>query len=326
MKAILFTRYGLPQDLQFGEAEKPAPEDNQVLVKIKAAAVNDWDWLYVQGKPALIRPVFGLFKPKINILGVEIAGTVKAVGNKVKKLKPGDAVYGDISDFGMGGFAEYAAVPEKALTIKPPGMTFEQAAALPHAAGLTLQGLCDHGRIKKGDKVLINGAGGGVGTLGVQIAKTFGVEITGVDSGAKLDMMRSAGYDHVIDYTKEDFTRTGQKYDLILDTKTNRSIFAYLRALRPKGTYATVGGSVPRVFLILFISPLIRLVFRKRLRLVGLKTNKDMDRVNGLFKAGKLKPVLDGPFTLDKVPEALQYFGEAKHKGKVIITMEADRA
>ncbi|MFQ5570579.1 MAG: NAD(P)-dependent alcohol dehydrogenase [Rhodothermales bacterium] len=213
MKAIVLTRYGSPDVLRLEEVAKPEPRDDEVLVKVHATAVNDWDWSFVRGKPYIYRLMFGLVRPRVAILGVEVAGIVEATGNHVAKFQPGYHVYGDISEAGFGGFAEYVCVSEDALSRKPPGMTFEQAAALPHAAMLALQGLVDLGRIRQGESVLINGAGGGVGTIGVQIAKQFGAEVTGVDSALKLDMLRSMGFDHVIDYQREDFTRNGQLYD-----------------------------------------------------------------------------------------------------------------
>ena len=249
MKAIVLTKYRSPDALQLKEVERPAPKDDEVLIKVHAAAVNDWDWCLVRGKPFYIRLLCGLLEPRVKIPGVEISGQAEAVGKNVTKFKPGDGVYGDISECGFGGFAEYVCAHENALALKPAGMTFVEAAAIPHAAMLALQGLRDDGQIQPGQKLLINGAGGGVGTLGIQIAKSFGVEeATGVDNSGKLDMMRSLGFDHVIDYTQEDFTESGQRYDLILDTKTNRSIFKYMRALTPNGIYVTVGGATTRLF------------------------------------------------------------------------------
>ena len=321
MKAIVYTKYGPPDVLQLTEVAKPAPKDNEVLVKVHAASVNDWDWGLLRGKPFVNRLLFGLLKPKIKILGVDIAGRVEAAGRNVKQFQPGDEVFGDISGCGWGGFAEYVCVPENALVLKPACMTFEEAAAIPQAAMLAVQGLRDKGQIQSGQKLLINGAGGGVGTFAVQIAKLFGVEVTGVDSSGKLDMLRSMGCDHVIDYTQEDFTKNGQYYDLILDVKTNRSIFDYTRALCPNGIYVTVGGSMVRLFQALILGPWISIISKKKIRIVGLKPNKDLAYMNELFEAGKVKPVIDGPYKLNEVPEAIRYFGEGKHKGKVVITV-----
>ena len=224
-------------------------------------------------------------KPKIKIPGVDIAGQVEAVGENVKKFQPGDEVYGDISECGFGGFAEYVCAQENALALKPAGMTFVEAAAMPHAAMLAIQGLRDRGEIQPGQKLLINGAGGGVGTFGVQIAKSIGVEVTGVDSSGKLDTMRSVGFDHTIDYTQEDFTRNGQCYDLILDTKTDRSTFDYARALSPNGIYVTVGGSTARLFQALIMGRWISTFSKKSIRIVALKPNKDLNYINELFEA-----------------------------------------
>ncbi|MFQ5571717.1 MAG: NAD(P)-dependent alcohol dehydrogenase [Rhodothermales bacterium] len=321
MKAIVLTRYGSPDVLRLEEVAKPEPRDDEVLVKVHATAVNDWDWSFVRGKPYIYRLMFGLVRPRVAILGVEVAGIVEATGNHVAKFQPGYHVYGDISEAGFGGFAEYVCVSEDALSRKPPGMTFEQAAALPHAAMLALQGLVDLGRIRQGESVLINGAGGGVGTIGVQIAKQFGAEVTGVDSALKLDMLRSMGFDHVIDYQREDFTRNGQLYDLILDTKTNRSAFRYLRSLNPGGRYVTVGGYLPWLLQVFCMEPLISRFSGKHVRIVALKPNKDLGYVNDLFETNGLDCVIDGPYPLSDVPEAVQRFGEAKHLGKVVITV-----
>jgi len=321
MKAIVYTEYGPPDVLQLREVDKPIPQDNTVLIKVHAVSVNDWDWGLLQGTPFVNRLENGLRRPKkIKILGSDIAGRVEAVGKNITQFQPGDEVYGDLTGK-WGGFAEYVCAREKQLARKPAGMTFEEAAAIPQAGMLALQGLRDKGQLQPGQKLLINGAGGGVGTLGIQIAKTYGVEATGIDSTGKLDMMRSVGFDHVIDYKKEDFTKTGQRYDLILDAKTNRSIFEYTRALNPNGTYVTVGGAGPRVLQALLLGPWISMFSKKNIRLVMLKPNRDLKYMNKLFEAGKLKPVIDGPYKLSEVPEAMRYFGEGSHKGKVVITV-----
>ena len=322
MKAIVYTKYGPPDVLQLKEVAKPTAKEGEVLIKVHAASVNDWDWGLMRGKPFVTRLLFGFLKPKVNILGVDIAGQVEEVGRNVKKFQPGDEVFGDISECGFGGFAEYVCAHENALTLKPANMTFEAAAALPHAAMLALQDLLDKGGIQQGQKLLINGAGGGVGTLGVQIAKLYGVEATGVDSSGKLDLLGSMGFDHVIDYKQEDFTKNGQRYDLILDAKTNRSIFDYARSLSPKGTYVTVGGSMIRLFQALIMGPWISMISKKNIRIVALKPNKDLTYMNELFEAGKVVPVIDGPYKLSEVPEAIRHFGAGNHKGKVVITLE----
>ena len=321
MKAIVYTKYGPPEVLQLKEVEKPTPRDNEALVKVHAASVNDWDWMALNGESFVTRLIHGLLKPKIKILGCDIAGQVEAVGKNVKQFQQGDEVFGDLCECGFGGFAEYVCAPENALALKPASMTFEEAAAIPQAGMLAVQGLRDKGQIQSGQKLLINGAGGGVGTFGVQIAKLYGVEVTGVDSSGKLDMMRSIGFDHVIDYTKEDFTKNGQCYDLILDNKMNRSIFDYMRALSPNGIYVTTGGSIDRFFQAFLLGPLISLFSKKSIRIVALKPNKDLAYLNELFEAGKITSVIDGPYKLSEVPEALRYFGEGNHKGKVVITV-----
>ncbi|WP_297797991.1 NAD(P)-dependent alcohol dehydrogenase [uncultured Eudoraea sp.] len=319
MKALVFTKYGSPEILQLREIDKPTPKENEVLVKIHATAVNDYDWSMIRGKPYLYRLLFGLLKPKHQIPGMELSGIIEALGTNVESFKVGDAVYGDISTYGFGGFAEYVCINEKALVIKPDKMSFEEATAIPHASALALQGLVDTGDIKKGQKVLINGAGGGMGTFGLQIAKLYDAEVTGVDTGDKLKMMTEIGFDHIIDYKKEDFTKNGQIYDLILDAKTTRSTFDYLRALSSKGKYVTVGGYLNRLFPMFLLKPWISIFSKKRIHIVALKPNKDLNYISELFEAGKIRPVIDGPFNLTEVPEALQYFGEGRHQGKVVI-------
>lgn len=319
MKAFVFEKYGLPNVLQLKEVEKPIPKDNEVLVRIHAASVNDWDWGLVRGKPLIIRILYGLKKPKFNIPGVDISGTIEAVGENVKKSEIGNEVYGDLSESGFGGFAEYACIPEHNLSKKPSNISFIEAAALPHAALLSLQGLIDIGKIKSGQKILINGAGGGVGTIGIQIAQLYDTEVSGVDSKEKLSMMCSLGYDTVIDYKKEDFTENGQKYDLILDTKTNRSTLKYARSLRKDGIYITVGGSMYRLFEIFFLGSLISTFSNKKLRVLTLKPNKNLGYITKLVEKGYIKPVIDGPYSFDEIPKLIQFFGEGKHQGKIVV-------
>jgi len=319
LKAIVYTKYGGPEVLQIKEIKKPYPKDDEVLIKVYAVSINDWDWGLLHGD-FINRLLNGLLKPKKKILGSDIAGQIEAVGKNVNRFKTGDEVYGDLSGH-WGGFAEYICASEKALALKPASMSFEEAAAIPQAAMLAVQGLLDRGRIQPGQKLLINGAGGGVGTFAVQIAKLYGVEVTGVDSTSKLDMLRSIGFDHVIDYTKEDFTKNGKCYDLILDVKTNRSMFDYARALCRNGVYVTVGGSIGRLFQALFLAPWISLIHKKYIRLVALKPNKDLAYMNELFETGKVKPVIDGPYKLDEVPKVFRIFGKGEHKGKLVITM-----
>ncbi len=320
MKAIVYTKYGGPEVLQLAEVVKPMPKDDEVLVKIRAVSINDWDWANLQGVPKFFR-LFSGFKPKQQILGSDIAGVVETIGKNVKKFKPGDEVFGDLSGQ-WGGFAEYVCTRENKLALKSPRMSFEEAAAIPQAGMLAVQGLIDKGRIKPGHKILINGAGGGVGTFGVQIAKTYdNVEVTGVDSTGKLEMMRNIGFDHVIDYTREDFTRNGKKYDLILDTKSSRAIFAYPRSLSPNGVYATVGGSLLRLLQYFLLKPLVAMASKKHVYIVMLKVNKDLEYMKQLYDAGKLKVMIDGPYQLKDTAKAFEIYARQEHKGKMVITV-----
>ena len=322
MKAIIFTKYGPPEVLGLKEVEKPIPKDNEVLVKVHASSINDWDWGLLRGKPFMNRPFFGLLKPKTGILGCDIAGIVEAVGGDVEKFHPGDEVFGDISGCGMGAFAEYVCALEDSLVLKPASMTFEEAAAVPQAAVLAFQGLRYMREIQPGERVLINGAGGGAGTFAVQIAKLMGAEVTGVDSTEKLEIMRSVGADEVIDYTREDFTKNGQLYDLILDMAAYHSIFDYKRALGQDGSYVVEGGSMFRVFQVLILGPLISVMGGKKMGVLMHKPHKDLDHIIDFFEAGKVKPVIDKRYPLSEVAEALRYFGEGHAKGKVVITVE----
>ena len=324
MKAIIITKYGSPETLQLKEIEKPVPQENEVLVRIHSSAINDYDWSLVRGKPYLYRLIFGIFKPKRKIPGMELSGTIEELGANVTLFKNGDAVYGDISNYGFGGFAEYICINQKALKLKPEKMSFEEAASIPHAAMLAVQGLIDYGEVQQGQQILINGGGGGVGTLALQIAKQFTAEVTGVDTGEKLKMMNSIGFDHITDYRKEDFTKNDEHYDLILDTKTNRSTFSYLKALKAGGRYVTVGGNLNRLLQMFFLKPLINLFSKKKIFIVALKPNKDLDYIHKLFEANKIKCIIDGPYSLSEVPRKIQYFGEGKHSGKVVITVHPE--
>lgn len=314
-------RYGTPDVLTLRDVAMPTPKANEVLVRVLAASVNDWDWGLLRGAPVVTRIFSGLFTPKVRIMGCDLAGRVEAVGEGVTAFHPGDEVYGDLCMSGFGAFAEYACAPEAGLARKPPGMTFEQAAAIPQAGMLAVQGLIDVGQLRSGQKLLLNGAGGGVGTLALQIAQLYDVEVTVVDKAGKLDMLRAMGADHVLDYQREDFTKDGKGYDLILDVKTNRSPFAYARALNPKGTYATVGGDMLRLLQVMVLRPLISRVSTKHVRVVMLKPNKDLAYMSELFEAGKLKPVIGSRYELADVPEALRLFGTGDHQGKIIITV-----
>src|SRR5512136_1371482 len=256
MKAIVYTTYGSPDVLHLKEVKKPAFNEDQVLVKVYAASINAVDWHFLTADPFPMRLIgVGLFKPKNTILGTDIAGCVEAVGRNVKQFRPGDAVFGDIFGLGSGSFAEYVSVPEIALALKPSNVSFEQAAAVPVAAVTALQGLRDQGHIQPGHRVLINGASGGVGTFAVQIAKAFGAEVTAVCSMRNLEMARSIGADHVIDYTKEDFTQNGRQYDLILAVNGYHPLSAYKRALAPQGKYVMAGGTPAQIFQAMILGP-----------------------------------------------------------------------
>jgi NADPH:quinone reductase-like Zn-dependent oxidoreductase len=319
MKAAVRTKSGSPDVLQLKEVEKPTPKDNGVLVKVHASSINKAD-LYLLRHPFLVSLVGGrLLKPKREILGTDIAGRVEAVGRDVRQFQPGDEVFGGAS----GGFAEYVCAREDALVLKPANVTFEEAAAVTVAAITALQGL-RKGHVQSGQKVLINGASGGVGTFAVEIAKSFGAEVTAVCSTGKLDMVRSIGADHVIDYTQEDFTKSGQRYDLIIAANGYHPILHYRRALSPKGICVTTGGSMAQIFQAILLGPLISLIGSKKMGSMGIaKLNqKDLVFLKELLEAGKLVPVIDRCYPLSEVAEAFRYFEEGHVKGKVVITLE----
>jgi NADPH:quinone reductase-like Zn-dependent oxidoreductase len=321
MKAVVYKKYGSPDVLQIEEIEKPAPDENQVLVKIHAASVNAYDWHFLTADIFLIRLMGGgLLKPKNTRLGADIAGRVEAVGRNVKQFRPNDEVFGDI---GHGGFAEYACAPESRLALKPANLSFEEAAAVPMAALTALQGLRDEGQIHPGQKVLINGASGGVGTFAVQIAKSFGAEVTAVCSPRNLDQARSLGADHVIDYTREDFTENGQQYDLILAANGYHPLAAYKRALTPKGIYVMAGGSMAQIFQAMFLGSRMSETGGRKMGGVSAKIDqKDLGQIKELLEAGKVVPVIDRRYPLSETAEALRYLGETHARAKVVITVE----
>jgi len=326
MRAAIYTKYGSPDSLTLTDVRKPTPGDNEVLVKVSAVSINDWDWQLLMGIPLANRLSNGIARPKKRqILGCDVAGVIEATGKNAARFVPGDPVYGDLCMSGFGGFAEYVSAPESSLSLKPKAMTFEQAASIPQASMLALQGLGVKGPLQRGQKLLINGAGGGVGTFGMQMAKMKGVDVTGVDHTTKLDMMRSVGFDHVVDYLKEDFANNGKQYDYILDTKTNRPLRCYLRALRPHGVYATIGGETLRLMQVLFAQRIFSKLSNKAIRLVILKPNKDLSHMNDLFNSGKIRPVIDKTFQLEELPDAMLYFGLGKHKGKVVIQVDSSK-
>ena len=316
MKAVVYTRYGSPNVLRFTEVEKPAPKDNQVLVKVQAVSLNRSDWEALRGKPLYAR-IMGPLRPRHHILGSDIAGRVEATG-PTTRFQPGDDVFADILSY-MGGFAEYVCVPESALAPMPAGMTYEEAAALPQAGAIALQGIWDKGQVQPGQKVLINGAGGGSGMYAVQLAKLHGAEVTGVDNPEKLEFIRSLGADHVIDYTRADFTRNGRTYDLILDLAAHRSALAYKGSLVPGGRYLYVGGSAATLLQVLLIGPLLGRAEGKKLRLLAVRSGAQrLAPLVGLCQAGKITIVIDRRYRLREVPEALRYLGEGHAKGKLV--------
>lgn len=314
MKAIVYTKYGPPDVLRLEEVDKPVPKDNELLIRVRAAALNAYDWRHLRADPFFIRLMgVGLFKPKHRILGADIAGLVEAVGRAVTQFRPGDEVLGD---GGYGGFAEFVCVDEKRFVPKPASLTFEEAAAVPMAGLTALQGLRDKGHIRAGQKVLINGASGGVGTFAVQIAKSFGTEVTGVCSTAKMDLVRSIGADHVIDYTQEDVTKNGQLYDLIFDNAAYRSISKYRRILAPGGRYVLAGGSMGRFFQLMLMS----MTGVKNMGLMVANVNqKDLLFLIELMKAGKVKSIIDKRYPLSETAEALRYLEDGHARGKVVI-------
>jgi NADPH:quinone reductase-like Zn-dependent oxidoreductase len=323
MKAIVQHKYGSPNVLKLEEREKPAPQDNEVLVKVLAASTAAGDWHLLRAKPFLMRFIYGLLKPKYQILGAAVAGQVEAVGRNVTQFQPGDEVFGDLSACGFGAFAEYVSVPENALALKPTRLTFEEAATVPVSAVTALQGLRDKGHIQPGQKVLINGASGGVGTFAVQIAKAFGTEVTAVCSTRNVDMVRSIGADHVIDYTQEDFTQNGQRYDLILAANGYHPISAYQRVLSPQGIYVMSGGSMAQMFQAMLLGPwLSRNGNQKMGNLLARPNQKDLVFMKELLEGGKVVPVIERRYPLREVPEAIRYVEEGHAKGKVVITVE----
>ncbi len=317
MKAIVYTEYGSPDVLHIKDVERPTPKDNEVLVKVHAASANPADWHTMRGEPFLARLVNGLLKPKNPRLGADIAGRVEEVGKNVTQFQAGDDVFGELHLNDLGSFAEYICANEDTFALKPAKLTFEQAAAVPLAAFTALQGLRDKGQIQSGQKVLINGASGGVGTFAVQIAKSFGTEVTGVCSTRNLDMVRSIGADHVIDYTKEDFTNNGQRYDLIFDAVGNRSASDLKRALNPNGICSVAGfTSLPRLFhTMLFGGKKVGLME------TASANKKDLLIIKELLESGKIVPVIDRHYPLIDVPEAIRYLETGRAQGKVVITI-----
>jgi len=324
MRAIGYHTYGSPDVLKLEEVQKPVPQDDEVLVKVHAASVNAAELHLLRADPFLMRLMgYGLLKPKHTILGAAMAGRVEAVGRNVTQFQPGDEIFGDLTKCGWGAFAEYVCASEDAVALKPANVTFEEAAAVPLAAVTALQGLRAKGQIKLGQKVLIHGAGGGVGTFAVQIAKSFGAEVTAVCSTRNVDMVRSIGADHVIDYTQADFTKNGQRYDLIFAVNGYHSIFDYKRALNAKGVYVFIGGSIAAMFQAMFLGPVISMTGRQKMGSMGVAQPSQQDLVfmKELLEAGKVVPVIDRRYPLGETAEALRYLEEGHAKGKVVITV-----
>lgn len=323
MKAIVYTEYGKPDVLQLKELDKPAPKKNEVLVKVYTSSINSWDWDMLKGKPFLVRLIGGLFKPRNKILGADIAGVVESIGEETKDLKPGDEVFGDIAGAGFGGFAEYVCAPEKLLAKKSPKMSFEQAAALPQAGLLAMQGLRYEKPLQSGQHLLINGAGGGVGPIALQYAKSLGATVTCVDKEEKFELLRSLKADHLIDYRKTDYTKTGTQYDYILDVIAHKKTTDYKRVLKPGGVFAMIGGSMGGLLMqMMLFQPLLSKFRKKKLGIMGYKVSSEgLDELSRLFENGKINPVIDKCFSLEETAGAFQYFGQGNFKGKVIISI-----
>jgi NADPH:quinone reductase-like Zn-dependent oxidoreductase len=324
MKAIVRRRYGSPDVLTLEEIEKPIVKEQDVLVRVRAASLNADDLEYLYGKSPFTRMATGLRKPRIRGLGVDVAGQVEAVGKNVTDFREGDEVFGNMTVYGLGAYAEYVSASARAFALKPASLTFEEAATIPQSAVLALQGLRGKRQIRPGDQVLINGAGGNVGPFAVQIAKSFGAEVTGVDSTVKLDMVRSIGADHVIDYTREDVIQKGQQYDLILDVVARRSMWEWRRALKPAGAYVMLGASTRLLLQGTFLGPLISMTGSKKMAVMWWWKpfkREDVAFLKELIEAGSVVPVIDRRYPLSGVPEALRYLEEGKARGKVVITV-----
>lgn len=326
MKAITYHKYGPVDVLKLDEITKPTPGDDEVLVEVHASAVNFGNLALVKGEPFIARFWSGLWAPKDKIPGGDVAGRVEAVGKNVTQFKPGDEIYGDISDCGFGAFAEFVSAPAKAFALKPANMTFDEAAAVPQAALVALQGLRNEGQIQSGQKVLINGASSGNGTYAVQLAKAFGCQVTGVCSTKNLELVHSIGADHVIDYTREDFTQTSQQYDLILAAMGDRSIFDYKRALAPQGTYVMTGGSMKQIMQANIIGSFLSKKNSQTFKsLYHRPSQDDLVYMKELIEAGKVKSVIDRKFPLAEAAEAFRYYEKGHSRGKVVISIKNNK-
>jgi NADPH:quinone reductase-like Zn-dependent oxidoreductase len=323
MKAIVRDVYGSPDVLELKEVDQPVPGESDVLVRVHATSVNRADLDFLRGFPFASRFGIGLLKPKNRALGLDVAGTVEAVGGAVTRFRPGDEVWADLAACGFGAFAEFARIPERVLAPKPAGLTFEEAATVPHSAVMALQALRSRRQIEPGQRVMINGAGGCVGPFAVQIAKAFGAEVTAVDHTCKLDMLLSIGADHVIDFTRQDVVKNGQRYDLILDIASQRSVLRFRRSLSPQGTYVIIPNSVSRFFEAVFVGSLASLASKKRMGTFMWKPSnrEDLDFLRGLFEAGTIRPFIDRRYALSETPQALRYLDEGCPQGKVVIAV-----
>ena len=323
MKAIVQTEYGSPDVLKLAEVDRPVLSDNGVLVRVRATAVHAGDWHLMRGEPFFVRLIYGgMRSPKIKILGTDMAGEVEAVGKAVTQFKPGDQVFGDLSEVGFGAFAQYVCAPETALVLKPTNLTFEEAATIPVSALTALQGLRDVGQIQPGQKVLVKGASGGVGSFAVQIAKAFGAEVTGVCSPSKAKMVKEIGADHVLDYMQ---AKTGLKeqYDLLFDVAAYGSVFDYLPLLKLKGHYVCVGGSIARLFQVMLFGWWISRISDRRVKSLAQKpTQADLIVLKDLIEAGKVRPYVDRCYSLGEIPEAIRTIEERQVKGKIAISVE----
>lgn len=323
MKAIVYQKYGSPEVLELKEVEKPSPKDNEVLIKIAAASVNAADWRMMRADPFLVRFFSGLFRPKKNsILGADIAGYVESIGKNVSQFKVGDEVFGDVSESGFGGFAEYKCAKEHEIVLKPSNISFAEAAAMPLAALTALHALRDFGKINQKNKVLINGASGGVGNFVIQLAKYFEADVTAICSSSKIKLAKSIGADNIIDYTKEDFTQNTTKYDLVIAVNGFRSIFDYLKILKPQGIYIMIGGGSKQLFQALLLGPLLSLVTNKNIVVVTSKPNqKDLHFLVNLIESKKISPIIDRTYPLIQLPDAIRYMEEGHANGKVVISI-----
>lgn len=319
MKSIVFSKYGSTADLEYQDVDQPVPADDEILVRIHASSVNDWDWVLLRGKSPINRLLFGLLKPKVKTLGIDIAGTVAAVGQGVTRFQVGDEVWSDISDKGWGGFAEYVCVLEKGLEAKPSCLSFAEAAATPQAGVLAIQSFLDKMDLKPGQHILLNGAGGGSGTFAIQIAKGLGARVTAVDKSNKFDSMRSLGADQVVDYAREDFTENRGAYDFILDFCGHHPLLHYRRALKENGRYLMVGGSRGLILKMMLVAPFLSLWGARKLQIMPHEANKYLDKLRDLFERDQLKVVIDSTYPLKEVPEALEHFGTGMVNGKIVI-------